>query len=233
MNKRTVAIVLAAGSGKRMQSSTPKQYLLLDGKPIIYYSLKAFEESSVDEIILVVSKNDVEYCHKAIVEKYQFKKVHHIIEGGSERYHSVYQGLNTISDADYVLIHDGARPFVTVKMIERTIEEVLLHNACIVGVPSKDTIKIVDEEGIVIETPNRDYVWSIQTPQAFSFDLVVEAYKRILDDMPLNITDDAMIVEHALKYPIKLVMGSYSNIKITTPEDILISESLLKDIDSL
>jgi 2-C-methyl-D-erythritol 4-phosphate cytidylyltransferase len=227
-HKKTVAIVLAAGSGKRMLSSIPKQYLQLDGKPILYYSLKTFEDSSVDEIILVVGKEDIDYCRKTIIEEYHFKKVSHIIVGGVERYHSVYQGLNAISFADYVLIHDGARPFVTVEMIERTIEQVVQHNACIVGVPTKDTIKLVDGHGTVIETPNRDKVWSIQTPQAFSFDIIIKAYRMIMDNLVENITDDAMVVEHTMNYPIKLVMGSYRNIKITTPEDIQIGETLLK-----
>jgi len=258
MEDKKVAIVLAAGSGKRMQSSTPKQYLLLDGKPILYYSLKAFEESSVDEIILVVGKNDIDYCRKTIVEQYHFKKVCNIIEGGVERYLSVYNGLNAISFANCVLIHDGARPFITVEIIERTIEQVTLHRACVVGVPTKDTIKLVNGQGIVVETPNRDNVWLIQTPQAFSFDIIREAYRRIMDEISytmkhakksksalidndkdlatigstvLNITDDAMVVEHTMEYPIRLVMGSYSNIKVTTPEDILIGETLLKGIN--
>ena len=229
--KKTVAIILAAGNGKRMHSSIPKQYLLLDGKPILYYSLKAFEESSVDEIILVVGKNDIDYCRKTIVDKYHFKKVCNIIEGGEERYHSVYHALKAISFADYVLIHDGARPFITAETIETTIVQVALYNACVVGVPTKDTIKIVNEQGIVVETPKRDNVWVIQTPQAFSFDIIMKAYKMIMDiDGTVNITDDAMVVECTMQYPIKLVMGSYRNIKVTTPEDILIGEAFIKGL---
>ena len=229
--KKTVAIVLAAGSGKRMQNSIPKQYLLLNDKPILYYSLKAFEESSVDEIILVVSKNDIDYCRKTIVEKYHFKKVSNIIEGGEERYHSVFYALKAISFADYVLIHDGARPFITAETIETTIVQVVRYSACIVGVPTKDTIKIVNEQGIVVETPNRDKVWLIQTPQAFSFEIIIKAYRMIMDiEETVNITDDAMVVEHTMQYPIKLVMGSYRNIKVTTPEDILIGEAFIKGL---
>jgi 2-C-methyl-D-erythritol 4-phosphate cytidylyltransferase len=253
-NKKTTAIILAAGAGKRMQSSIAKQYLLLGGKPILYYSLKAFEESTVDEIILVVGENDINYCKENIVEEYNFKKVVQIVEGGKERYHSVYNGLKNISSADQVLIHDGARPFVTVDIIENAVYNLRFSDACVVGVPMKDTIKLVSKEGIVQETPDRDRVWSVQTPQAFSYDIIMKAYCMIMDEKAytrerasksdavrdksiddrhkengeINITDDAMVVEYSLNYPVKMIMGNYSNIKITTPEDILIGEALLK-----
>ncbi len=254
-NKTAAAIVLAAGTGKRMQSSTAKQYLLLGGKPILYYSLKAFEESSVEEIILVVGQDDIDYCKESIVEKYNLKKVSCIIEGGKERYHSVYNGLKEIKLADYVLIHDGVRPFVTVDLIEAAIRNLGLHGACVAGVPNKDTIKIVNQDGLVTETPDRDRVWAVQTPQAFSYDIIMQAYCMIMGEMAhnreekdlnqvsgnynggrfeedinrINITDDAMVVEYTMNYPVKMIMGSYRNIKITTPEDILIGEALLKD----
>jgi 2-C-methyl-D-erythritol 4-phosphate cytidylyltransferase len=227
---KTAAIIVAAGSGKRMSSDTPKQYLLLEGKPILYYSLKTFEDSNIDDIILVVGKNDVDYCRKEIVDKYNFKKIKHIVEGGKERYHSVYNGLAAIQGAEYVLIHDGARPFISLKIIESTIQEVIIQKACVVGVPSKDTIKLVNKQGIVYETPDRDTVWSIQTPQAFSYDLIMQAYNKIMS-LPItsipNITDDAMVVEYITNHPVKLVMGSYSNIKITTPEDLVIGKAFL------
>ncbi|WMJ85904.1 IspD/TarI family cytidylyltransferase [Anaerocolumna sp. MB42-C2] len=254
-NKKTVAIVLAAGTGKRMNSSTAKQYLLLGGKPILYYSIKAFEESSVDEIILVTGKSEIDFCKNSIVDYYNFKKVQYIIEGGKERYHSVFNGLKKIDFADYVLIHDGVRPFISVEIIEDTIKNMAIHKACVVGVPSKDTIKSVNQDGIVIETPDRDKIWSVQTPQAFSYDIIKRAYCMIMEklaynkeqeeykDLPvtrpdenlnntditsLNITDDAMVVEYMMKCPIKMIMGSYRNIKITTPEDLIIGEALLE-----
>jgi 2-C-methyl-D-erythritol 4-phosphate cytidylyltransferase len=235
--KKTVAIILAAGSGKRMQSNTAKQYLLIKDKPVLYYALKAFEESEVNEIILVVGKNHIEFCKNAIIDKYKIKKVIKIIEGGSERYHSVYCGLQEIADTDNVLIHDGARPFISVDIINNTILELENHNACVVGVPSKDTVKIVDMNGIVVETPNRDMVWSVQTPQGFSFEIIMNAYSMIMDKLSHNsdglkanipITDDAMVVEQTINCPIKMIMGSYRNIKITTPEDILIGEEFVK-----
>lgn len=238
-HKRTVAIVLAAGLGKRMGGNTPKQYLLLDEKPILYYALKAFENSCVDSIILVVGKKDIQYCSEEIVKKYQFKKVCSIIEGGKERYNSVYNGLRAIKDTNYVLIHDGARPFISEDIINNTIKEVQIHKACIVGVPSKDTIKLVNDQQVVTDTPNRDMVWSIQTPQAFSYELLLEAYNKLMEKMDTslkgqedinlpNITDDAMVVEYIMNYPVKLVMGSYSNIKITTPEDLMVGKVLLE-----
>jgi 2-C-methyl-D-erythritol 4-phosphate cytidylyltransferase len=228
-HKKIVAIILAAGTGRRMQSNIPKQYLILQDRPILYYTLKTFEECNIDEIILVVGNDEIEYCRKEIVEKFSFKKVKKILEGGSERYLSVFNGLNAIDYADYVLIHDGARPFISLEVIKRTIEEVAAYNACVVGVPSKDTVKIVNEEGIVTETPDRDRVWSVQTPQAFSYEIIKNAYEVLFKSKHenLKITDDAMVVEHTLNFPVKLVMGEYTNIKITTPDDLIIGQSIL------
>lgn len=234
---KSVAIVLAAGSGSRMNSETPKQYMELRDNPLIYYSLQAFEDSSIDEIILVVGENEVEYNRKNIVDKYKISKVREVIIGGSERYFSVYNGLKAIKETDYVLIHDGARPFISHDLIEGVLQEVEQYKACVVGVPSKDTIKIVNDNNLVINTLNRNYTWIIQTPQAFSYSLVMKAYDALINklkdldenDSKLNITDDAMVVEHFTGHPIKLIEGSYSNIKITTPEDMVIGNALIKD----
>ena len=141
MNK-TAAIVLSAGRGTRMQSDIPKQYMPLNDKPVLYYSLKAFQESSVSTIILVTGKEDIDYCQKEIVEKYHITKVAAIVSGGKERYHSVFEGLKQLEGYDYVLIHDGARPCVDKEIIERSIEAVIQDKACVVGMPVKDTIKI-------------------------------------------------------------------------------------------
>lgn len=226
---KTTAIVLAAGSGKRMNTNVHKQYLLLKEKPVLYYSLKAFEDSQVDEIILVVGAGEIDYCKKDIVEKYGFQKIRAIVEGGKERYHSVYEGLKAADKTDYVLIHDGARPFVTQAIIERTIKAVCEYQACVVGMPVKDTIKIVDSNAYAQETPNRSNVWLVQTPQAFSYPLIYDAYTRMLVDEDTAITDDAMVVEHMTDYKVKLIEGSYQNIKITTPEDLDIAEVYLAD----
>lgn len=219
---KSTAIILAAGKGKRMQSDVPKQYLLLEGHPILFYSIRAFEESFIDEIILVTGKDEVEYCKKEIVARYGFQKVKKVVAGGRERYHSVYEGLKAIDNTDYVYIHDGARPFVTNEILERVRKEVEQYKACVVGMTVKDTIKIAGKDNIVKDTPNRNMVWQIQTPQTFSYALVKEAYDKLMKNEDDSITDDAMVVEKMLQYPIKLVEGSYENIKITTPEDLKI-----------
>lgn len=237
MTNKTVAIVLAAGSGSRMKSDTPKQYMDLGGKPLIYHSLHAFEISNVDEVILVVGENEASYNKEHIVDKYNFTKVKKIVAGGAERYYSVYNGLKAIDGADYVLIHDGARPFITRELINKVIKQVEEYKACVVGMPSKDTIKIANEEGVVEATPDRDLTWIVQTPQAFSYSLVIKAYEKIIDELKakgkdglgINITDDAMVVEYSTQHPIKLVEGSHLNIKITTPEDIVIGNALIHD----
>lgn len=221
------AIVLAGGSGKRMNSRVHKQYLLINGKPVLYYSLKAFEESDVGNIVLVVGAGEMEYCRKEIVEPFGIKKVSRIVEGGQERYHSVFQGLKAAEGAEYVLIHDGARPFLTQEIIERTMQGAADYGACVAGMPAKDTIKIAEQDLFIKETPSRDRVWIIQTPQAFLYPLIYDAYKKILKDGNTDITDDAMVLERAACHKVKLVEGSYQNIKITTPEDLALAEVYL------
>lgn len=225
---KAIAVVLAAGSGKRMNSKVHKQYLLLKEKPVLYYSLKAFEESAVEEIVLVVGAGEIDYCKKEIVERFGFRKVKAVVEGGKERYHSVYEGLKAAKAADYVLIHDGARPFLTQEIIERTLKAVQEYHACVVGMPVKDTIKIADENTYAKETPKRSDVWMVQTPQAFSYRLIFDAYTKMLENEDAAITDDAMVVEQMTEQKVKLIEGSYQNIKITTPEDLLIAEAYMR-----
>ena len=235
--ERCIAIVLAAGSGKRMGTSVKKQYLLLKEKPVLYYALKAFEDSErIRQIVLVTGAGEEAYCKEEIVEAYGFQKVTAIVAGGRERYHSVWNGLNAIeSNNEYVFIHDGARPFVDQTTIERAYREVKKSKACVVGVPTKDTVKIADEAGFVAETPERKYVWQIQTPQVFEKELVWRAYSRLIEqeksgNLTLQVTDDAMVVESMTQHPVKLVMGSYENIKLTTPEDLEIGEVFARRI---
>lgn len=232
---KTTAIVLAAGQGKRMGSDVAKQFLLLDGKPVLYYSLKNFEESLVDDVILVTGDGMQDYCRENIVKKYGFQKVRSIVTGGKERYHSVAYGLRAVeSDCDYVLIHDGARPFANPSIIERGMEAVAKYGACVVGMPVKDTIKISDENGFCESTPNRNRVWLIQTPQIFSYPLIHGAYEKLLQEEKrllekgVAITDDAMVAELFTDHKVKFVEGSYQNIKLTTPEDLEIAEVFLK-----
>lgn len=226
--QKYAAIVLAAGSGKRMNSQVHKQYLIIQDRPVLYYSLKEFEDSAVDEIVLVVGKGEEKFCRKEIVDKYGISKVKAIVEGGKERYHSVFEGLKQTSDADYVLIHDGARPFVNQDIIRRCMQEVQKYQACVVGMPVKDTIKIADEEGYAKQTPDRKNVWMIQTPQTFSYALIYEAYEEMLKTEDTAITDDAMVLERTKGKKSKLIEGSYRNIKITTPEDLLIANVYLQ-----
>lgn len=229
---KCTAIVLAAGQGKRMKSKVQKQFLMLQGRPLLYYSLACFQESSeIDEIIIVAGKESIDYCKNEIVKLYDFTKVKDVVEGGKERYDSVYAGLTACSaDTDYVFIHDGARPFVTEEIIRRTKEGVLVYGACIAAVPSKDTVKIVNDNGIVGSTPKRSSVWSVQTPQAFSYLLIKEAHDLARKETMCDITDDAMVVERYKNTAVYVVEGAYENIKITTPEDILVAEKILEKI---
>ena len=232
---KTVAVILAAGSGSRMKTDVKKQYMEIGGKPLIYYSLKAFEESIVDDIILVVSRGDIDYVTKEIVQKYKFDKVQAVVEGGLARYHSVRLGLQAAAaDCDYAFIHDGARPFIDRDIIMRALQAVKEYKACVVGMPAKDTIKIADEKGFAASTPDRNLMWTIQTPQVFSYNMILELYQRLdreegdLMAKGINITDDAMVVEYYTDTKVKLVEGSYDNIKITTPEDIAVAEAIIE-----
>lgn len=219
--KKNTAIVLAAGQGKRMKSSVQKQYLLIKEKPVLYYTLNVFEKSPlISEIILVTGKEEIEYCRKEIVEKYGFSKVSSIVAGGKERYHSVYEGICAVDRADYVYIHDGARPFVTEEILSRADRAVQSYGACVVGMPVKDTIKRADADCFAVETPDRRTLWQVQTPQVFEYELIKNAYEKLMEEEPEGITDDAMVVETMTDRKVKLVEGSYRNIKITTPEDL-------------
>lgn len=223
---KVTAIILAAGKGSRMQSEIKKQYMMIKERPVIWYSLNAFSESSVDEIVLVTGEEEIEYCRK-IVEDNAFKKVKHIVKGGKERYNSVYEGLLAAKDSSYVLIHDGARPAISIPVIEKCIEYVKKSGACIIGVPVKDTIKVIDDKGYVVNTPARETLWSIQTPQAFSYEIIMNAYKKMFDGNSVSVTDDSMIVELYTGTKVEIVEGEYTNIKITTKEDIITAENFL------
>jgi len=242
MKKRCTVILLAAGAGRRMESSTAKQYMLLGDKPVIWYGLQAFETSAlIDTIILVVGKGEITYAQKEIVEKFGFSKVNTIIEGGEERYLSVTKAMQVIEmehekspnlNPDYIFIHDGARPFITDKILRDTYEAAVAHGASCAAMPVKDTIKVANGDGFVIDTPDRSRLFTVQTPQVFSAPLILKAYgllsKYLEGPMDISVTDDAMVVEHMLKHPVKLVPASYENIKITTPSDLEVAESFLK-----
>jgi len=236
--KPCTAIVLAAGSGSRMKSDVAKQYMLLAGKPLIWYALHAVETSEIiDNCILVTGAEDIPYVQKEIVEKFGFRKVQKVVPGGAERYLSVANALDAVvQDDGYIFIHDGARPFLTEQIFRNTYEGVQKYHACVAAVPSKDTVKIADKDGFVAVTPERKLVWSIQTPQVFTRSLIVDAYRRLreglaeLDEKGVMVTDDASVVELFTEQKVKLVEASYENIKITTPEDLKIAEAFLQEV---
>lgn len=240
---RHIAIVLAAGRGKRMNSTVAKQYLLLQGKPILYYALKQFEDSFIDDIILVTGAEDISFCKEEIVDKYDFSKVRQVVAGGKERYHSVHQGLLAagklcVSEEACIYIHDGARPFINEAILNRAKESVSMYGSGVVGMPVKDTIKIADEQGFAVSTPKRSLVWQVQTPQCFLYSVIAPAYAELIDKeeqllaQGIAITDDAMVVELLSGNQVKLVEGSYENIKITTPEDLTVAEGFLNRLNS-
>ncbi len=233
MKDYVTAIILAAGQGKRMKSNIQKQFMLLNGKPILYYSLQCFQNSVfIDQIILVTGEKEIEYCKKEVVEPYSITKVSRIIAGGAERYESVEHGLDAIKneyEQGIVLIHDGARPFVTHTMIEDSIKTAKEYGACTVGMPVKDTIKVVDDEGNGIHTPDRKTLWQIQTPQTFQVSLIKKAHESMKMANVGNITDDTMLVEQFCERYVKVIEGSYQNIKITTPDDIILANAFLEN----
>lgn len=216
-----------------MHSEIPKQFLPLGSHPLIWHSLKAFDESVTDIIILVTDKSSLSYCEENFLNTGEFKKLKYVVTGGNERYESVYNGLKKIShEKDFscqnVLIHDGARPFITSEMINKMIVELKNKKACIFGMPVKDTIKQADNEGFVKDTPERKSLWQIQTPQGFSYPEILSSYEQVLNsENKEKITDDSMVWELSGKEPVFIMEGSYRNIKVTTPEDLVIGEALL------
>lgn len=225
---RHSVILLAGGSGHRMNSKIPKQYMELDGKPILAYSLLLFEQSFLDEIILVVRKGEEVYCQKEYIEKYGLKKVTAITAGGKERYLSVYNGIQKIQKTDYIWIHDGARPFITIELLENLKKVVEKEKAVVLGVHVKDTIKQTDENNQITTTIPRKNLWNIQTPQVFAANLIKEAYQKLIEQKITDVTDDSMVVERMTKHPVFIVEGSYQNMKITTREDIEIGRQYKK-----
>ena len=238
---KIICIMLAGGKGKRMGTDVSKQYLMLEGKPVLFYSLKAFEPY-VDEMVIVAAKGEEEYCRHEVVEKYGIKKVSKIVSGGAERYLSVFEGLKSIAvgnsglettEKTYVLIHVGARPFISGDVVQEVIRKVMECNACITAVPSKDTVKLGDENGIVTDTPDRRRVWLVQTPHAFEFESIYKAYVKAIDSGRNDITDDSMVMEAFGEYDIHFVMGDYDNIKLTTPDDMLHGMAILRAKNAL
>lgn len=224
------AVVLAAGSGSRMHMDTPKQYLMIEDRPLIYYALKQFQDSAVTKIVLVVTAGEEEWCRQQIVERYGLSKVCAVVPGGSERYLSVQAGLHALEGVDYVLIHDGARPCIDQELLQRVMDAVPRDGACVVGMPVKDTIKVASEQLWTQETPDRRRLWQVQTPQAFSYDLIRSAYDRVVASGEQAVTDDTQVLELAYGRQSRLIEGSYRNMKVTTPEDLEIVKLFLKNM---
>lgn len=227
---RIGAVILAGGRGSRMHSDIQKQYMMLNGRPLISYALETFERSIADDLVLVTGVGEESYVRQEILPPLHLTKLRAIVAGGKERYHSVYEGLKALEHCDYVLIHDGARPLVTEEIIRCAASAAVDHAACVVGMPVKDTIKVSDPDGFAKATPDRSTLWQVQTPQAFSYSLVREAYDLLMQNPSFQqgITDDAMVVERFGGVRVRLVEGSYENLKVTTPEDLILAEALLQ-----
>ena len=226
------AIIAAAGSGKRMNMEINKQFINIFDKPVLAYTLGAFQECNlIDEIIVVSREEDILYC-KDIINEFNMDKVTKIVAGGNERYESIYNGLNEINElTTIVAIHDGARLLVLPEDIEAAVETAIEQDSAVLGVRVKDTIKYADKNNNIIDTPDRNNLWVIQTPQVFRTHIIKDSYEKYFHDLNdglINeiVTDDSMVVERA-GYKVKIVEGNYSNIKITTPEDLSFAEAIL------
>jgi 2-C-methyl-D-erythritol 4-phosphate cytidylyltransferase/2-C-methyl-D-erythritol 2,4-cyclodiphosphate synthase len=222
---KTVALVLAAGEGKRMKSSTNKHFLPLLGKPLLLHTLQAFQDHPlIQEIVLVGSPDGVEK-HRALVENAGLTKLLEVVPGGKTRQESCWLGLQCIETADLVAVHDGARPLVAEGVITRAIQAAAEHGAAIAAVPAKDTLKEVGEQKIILRTPDRNSLWQAQTPQVFRLELLRQAHQAALRDNFLG-TDEAILVER-LGVPVRVSEGDYHNLKITTSEDLITAEHFM------
>ena len=224
---KKIALIPAAGMGRRMGASMNKQYLLLDGKPILAHTLEIFQQADfIDEIVVVVPAEEIDYCRIHVVEKYGLEKVKQIVAGGAERQNSVLNGLRALDchDDDLVLIHDGVRPFVPLAVVQRSMEIALEYDGALVAVPVKDTVKVI-KGALVTATPPREALWLAQTPQTFRYK-VIRAAHECADAEGFSGTDDAALLERSGK-KVHVVIGDYRNIKITTPEDLILAQAFL------
>lgn len=234
-NKPTfTAIIMAAGSGTRMRSETRKQFMEINGMPIVAYSIKAFQDNdNIDSIVVVVPSGSIDDT-LAMCIRLGFSKVKSIAEGSDKRFKSVYNGLLSVPEGtDYVLIHDGVRPMIDQALIDRCCKYVVMTRACVAAVPVTDTIKRANSQGFAAETLDRATLWSIQTPQSFSYPLLLDAYKSLnktIEDYGTDeskITDDAVIVENMTDCHVRIIEGDPKNIKITTPNDLIVAKAYL------
>ena len=224
------AVVPAAGTGSRMGTAMKKQFMELEGVPILARTITTLDACPViDAIVVVTGAEDMEQCRELLLQKHQYHTPLHILPGGATRQESVYLGLKALpSDCAFVLIHDGARPRVAPAILEASIQTAATWGGCVVAVPAKDTIKVADDNGFVKETPPRQRLWSVQTPQTLQYAAILHAYEQAMAAMDLTHTDDSSIAERYGLMQIKLLQGSYSNIKITTPEDLALAQQILR-----
>ena len=229
MNSKVCALIPAAGKGSRMARAVKKPYLKLAQKPILAHTIQRFEQNSaVDAIFVIVDRDDFSECHAAVLQPYRFTKVQALVEGGETRQMSVFNGVRALSaDVDFVIVHDAVRPFVTDEIIFACLTAADECGAAVAAVPVKDTIKVANEDSFIVDTPVRDQLWAVQTPQVFRKSLL-EAAHQAAQEHQLTATDDAALVEQ-LGFPVKLVEGSYANLKITTPIDLRVAEVLILD----
>ncbi|MBI5198117.1 MAG: 2-C-methyl-D-erythritol 4-phosphate cytidylyltransferase [Nitrospirae bacterium] len=222
------AIIVAAGRGKRMGHTLPKQYIRLEGVPILVHTLKVFEISpEIRNILLVVPPGDEEFCLREVIERYDVHKVLKVVIGGEKRQDSVHHALQELEEeTDIIAVHDGVRPFISPEMIRTAVKTVDRFDGAIFAVPVRDTLKKADASGLVSETPDRSLFWYAQTPQAFKRGVLVEAYQKAAVDR-FQSTDDSALVER-LGYRVKILEGSPENIKITSREDLLSAEFILR-----
>ena len=224
---KVVALILAAGQGKRMGAEKNKPYLLLAEKPILFHTLREFEECpSIDGIVLIVEKHEIDHARTSIVDACGCRKVISVVAGGPKRQDSVWEGIKALNDeCELVMVHDGVRPFISQVLLQRAVDTTRETGATVVAVPVKDTIKVVSREKEVLKTLDRETLWAVQTPQTFSHDLLKRAHEKARQDGFYG-TDDASLVER-IGVPISIIDGSYENIKITTPEDLVLGEAIL------
>lgn len=225
---KTTALIPCAGQGKRMGSAVNKLFLDLGGRPLLAYTLDLFQGNSlIDEVVLIVNENEKDYCRREVVDKYRYSKIRQLVSGGMERQESVFNGLRHLDqEPGLVLIHDGARPFLSRDTLERAVEAGWEKGAAVVGVPVKDTIKVTNADYTVKVTPDRQYLWQVQTPQVFKKNIILKAYEEAVNNGWRG-TDDASFVER-MGLPVYMVKGDYRNIKITTPEDLVFAGKMLR-----
>jgi len=225
---KVTAIVPAAGGGRRMATKLAKPYLMLNGKPILVHTLQALENISlIEEIIVVVSTPDKPVCQRKIIDKYSFKKVKDVVEGGTSRTQSVYNGLKKVDpQCKLVLIHDGIRPFITEQTVKQLVKQADIFGAAISAIPAICTIKEINRDMFVRKTLSRNRLWMVQTPQVFKRELVYRAHQKADHNQTVAV-DDAVLVER-IGHKVKVIRGETDNIKITTPEDLIVAEMILK-----